>query len=138
MIKYLLTYMTFCEKITENPLPTLDVVWDDHGLIRFWLRCWHLCCHGDNFKIDSCFKNVPACIDSHSDTTASEHIFGVIIRFLIIIILFIIPCSAIAESGNIGKDPVHQSVHLSVSQSIHLSGRPCTFLHDGWMDFLHI
>ena len=34
------------------------------------------------------------------------------------------------ELENIGKGPVHLSVHLSV--------HPHTFLHDGWMDFLHI
>ena len=34
------------------------------------------------------------------------------------------------ESGNIGKDPIYQSVHLSV--------HPRTFLHDVWMSFLHI
>ena len=38
------------------------------------------------------------------------------------------------ESGNIGKSPVDQLAHPSV----HLSVSPCAFLHDGWMDFLHI
>ena len=42
----------------------------------------------------------------------------------------IIPHSAIAELGNIGKRPLRQSVCLSVC--------PRAFLHDGWMDFLHI
>ena len=38
----------------------------------------------------------------------------------------IIPYSTIAESGNIGMSPVCQSVH------------PHTFIHDDWMDCLHI
>ena len=47
---------------------------------------------------------------------------------------FIIPCFSIAESGNIGMGPVRLGICLSCHPSIH----PGTFLHDGWMDFLHI
>ena len=39
-------------------------------------------------------------------------------------------CSIIAELGNVETGPSSRLFHLSVC--------PCTFLHDGWMDLLHI
>ena len=45
--------------------------------------------------------------------------------------MFIIPHFTIAELGNIGMGLVHLFVCLFVYPS-------STFLHDGWMNFLHI
>ena len=53
-------------------------------------------------------------------------------KCVIYLILFdiIIPCYAYVKLENIGKVPVHLSLHVSV--------HPRAFLHDSWMDFLHI
>ena len=53
------------------------------------------------------------------------HCMGLVLEDIILHV-FIIPSSTIAESGNIGMGPVSQSVH------------PLTFLHNGCMDFLNI
>ena len=55
-------------------------------------------------------------------------------NYKFIIKCIIIPTSMIVDSWNIGIPLAHQSVNQSVHQSISSH----TFLHNGWMDFLHV
>ena len=54
-------------------------------------------------------------------------------------ICLIISCTAITESWNIGIIPHSATESWNIrTGSVPLSVCPCIFLHDGWMDFLHI